>query len=220
MAYLRARVSFRRISDERIAAWRKIQTATASDVMNRGQAMIAAIKPVTTNTSICGQARTIQCILADNSIMHYASSTAERGEVLVADSGGITDAALWGGVTTLEAFKRGLGGLVVDGAVRDIRESKDIGFPIFARGIVPRGPHKAFGGKLDVAIACGGLSVKPGDLILGDDDGVVVVPLEQEEEVFARAVNHRKSEAYWFGVLDSGTPFYKILNIPEPEFMD
>lgn len=220
MAYLRKKVSFRRISEERIDAWRKVATASASDMMNRGGAMDASMKPVTTATSICGQARTIQCILADNSVLHYASSTAERGEVLVATANGITDAALWGGITTMESYKRGLGGLVIDGSVRDLKESKNIGFPIFAKGVVPRGPHKAFGGALDVPIACGGLVVHPGDLILADDDGVVVVPLEREEELFEKVVNFRRDENYWVEVLNTPKPFYQVLNIPEPEWMD
>jgi len=220
MAYLRKAVDFRRLSDERIAAWKKVATASASDMMNRGGAMCGAMKPVTAATAICGQARTVQCIMADNSILHYASSTALPGEVLVADAGGIIDVAVWGGITTLEAYRRGLAGLVVDGAVRDIRESRNVGFPIFCKGVVPRGPHKAFGGALDVPIACGGLSVSPGDLILADDDGVVVVPLDREEEIFRKVVDFRRDEQYWLEVLDTDKPFYQVLNIPTPDLME
>jgi regulator of RNase E activity RraA len=220
MAYLRKRVEFRKLSAERLAAWSTVATNSASDMMNRGQAMHASIKPVTTATAICGQARTIQCIFADNSILHFASSTAERGEVLVADVGGVTDAAVWGGITTIEAFKRGLGGLVVDGSVRDIKQSRDVGLPIFCKGITPRGPHKAFGGALDIPIACGGLAVRPGDLILGDEDGIVVVPLDQEEVIFEKVMKFRKTEDYWMEILNSDTPFYQVLNIPTPDFMD
>lgn len=220
MAYLRSRVRFSRLGAERLAEWQKIPTATASDCMNRGQAMVAAIKPIAPGMRICGQARTVQCIFADNSILHYANSTAEPGEVLVATSGGVTDAALWGGVTSLEAKMRHLGGLVVDGSVRDLAELLRVGFPIFCRGIVPCGPHKAFGGAMDVPIACGGLAVRPGDLILGDDDGIVVVPLDREEAVFKAAVNHRKSEEHWLKILGGPVPLYKDLGIPEPEFID
>lgn len=220
MAFLRKRVTFRRLSEERIAAWRTVATASASDMMNRHGAMHASMKPVTEATAICGQARTVQCIMADNSILHYASSTAERGEVLVADCGGITDAALWGGITTIEAHRRGLAGLVIDGAVRDIKESRKVGFPIFAKGVTPRGPHKAFGGALDVPIACAGLPVQPGDLILADEDGVVVVPLEREEEIFRKVIDFRRDEASWYKVLDTDKPFYQVLNIPEPDWME
>lgn len=219
MAYLRKAVEFRRLSDERIAAWRKVATASASDMMNRGGAMSGAIKAVTPATAICGQARTVQCIMADNSVLHYASSTALPGEVLVVDAGGIIDVAVWGGITTLEAHRRGLAGLVVDGAVRDIRESRNVGFPIFCKGVVPRGPHKAFGGVLDAPIACGGLSVSPGDLILADDDGVVVVPLDREEEIFRKVVDFRRDEQYWLEVLNTDKPFYQVLNIPAPELI-
>lgn len=220
MAYLRARTSYRKIEPSRIDAWRKITTGTASDCMNRGQAMAAAIKPLKLGMRICGQARTVQCMYADNSILHYANSTAEPGEVLVADVGGVVDAAVWGGVTALEAKLRKLGGLVVDGAVRDLSEILSSEVPVFCRGVVPRGPHKAFGGSLDTPIACGGLAVHSGDLILGDDDGVVVVPLDREEAVFQVAVNHRKSEDHWFKVLGGSVPFYKVINVPEPEYSD
>src|SRR5690554_5443921 len=131
MAFLRRRTDFRRISEERLDAWKKVATASASDMMNRHGSMHASMKAVTTANRIVGQARTVQCTTADNSILHYISSTAEAGEVIVADSGGVTDYALWGGITTLECYRRGVAGLVIDGAVRDLRESKDIGFPIF-----------------------------------------------------------------------------------------
>lgn len=220
MAFLRKRVSFRRIPEDRIAAWKNVATASASDMMNRHGSMHPDIKAVTTAARIVGQARTVQCTMADNSILHYISSTAEPGEVIVGDSGGITDHALWGGITTLESYRRGVAGLVLDGSVRDLRESRDIGFPIFCRGITPRGPHKAFGGALDVPIACGGQPVHPGDLILADEDGVVVVPLERENELFQKVINFRRDEQAWFKVLDTPKPFYQVLNIPEPDWMD
>lgn len=220
MAFLRKKVEFRRLSQERLEAWKKIATASTSDMMNRHGTMHAAIKAVTTANRFVGQARTVQCIAADNSILHYISSTAEPGEVIVADAGGAVEHALWGGITTLEAHRRGIAGLVVDGAVRDLRESRDIGLPIFCRGITPRGPHKAFGGALDVPVSCGGQPVMPGDLVLGDEDGVVVVPLDREEEIFRKVVDFRRDEAAWFKVLDTPKPFYQVLNIPEPEWMD
>lgn len=220
MAFIRHRAEFRKIPSDRLARWSKIATATASDCMNRSHSMCGAIKPLAHGMRICGQARTVLCVFADNSIIHYANSTIAPGEVLVADAGGVTDVAMFGGVTTLEAVRRKLGGLVIDGAVRDIAESIALKYPIFARGVVPRGPHKAFGGEMDVAIACGGLPVRPGDLVLGDDDGIVVVPLEREEEVFQKAVEHRKKEDYWLTVFDGPEPLYKVLGIPAPEIVD
>lgn len=220
MAYIRKKCEYRKISPERLAAWRKIATATASDCMNRSQGMAGEIKPIRLGMRICGQARTVQSIYADNSIIHYANSTALESEVIVADAGGVKDVAMFGGVTALEGVRRKLGGLVIDGAVRDIREAMDLDYPVFARGVTPKGPHKAFGGAMDIAIACGGVSVKSGDLILADDDGVVVVPLEREEEVFQKAMDHRKKEEYWLTIFDGPDPLYKVLGIPEPELVD
>jgi 4-hydroxy-4-methyl-2-oxoglutarate aldolase len=220
MAYYRKKCDFRRIAPSRLEQWKKISTATASDCMNRSQAMAGGIKPLASWMRICGQARTVQCVYADNSIIHYANSTAEPGEVVVADAGGVMDVAMFGGVTALEGVKRGLGGFVIDGAVRDIAEAIALKYPIFTRGICPKGPHKAFGGAMDISIACGGLSVSPGDLILGDDDGIVVVPLEREEEIFAKALDHRKKEEYWLTIFEGPEPLYKVLGIPAPDLFD
>ncbi|MBC2667135.1 RraA family protein [Novosphingobium flavum] len=220
MAYYVKRCEFRKLAPERIEAWKKIATATASDCMNRSNGMSGRIRPIRLGMKICGQARTVQSIYADNSMIHYANSTANPGEVVVADAGGVTDVAMFGGVTALEGIRRGLGGFVIDGAVRDIAEAMALDYPVFSAAITPKGPHKAFGGAMDIPIACGGVSVKPGDLILGDDDGLVVVPLEREEEIFAKALDHRKKEDYWLTVFDGPDPLYKVLGIPDPEFMD
>src|SRR5580704_15456247 len=110
MSYYRKKCEFRKIAPERLEQWRKISAATASDCMNRAQGMAAAIKPLRLGMRICGQARTVQSTYADNSIIHYANSTAEPGQVVVAEAGGVTDVAMFGGVTALEGIKRGLGG--------------------------------------------------------------------------------------------------------------
>lgn len=220
MAYYVKKCEFRKLSPERLAAWSKVATASASDVQNRSQGMDGEIKSLRRGMRICGQARTVQSVFADNSMVHYANSYAEEGEVIVVDAGGVKDVAMFGGVTALEGVKRKLGGLVMDGAVRDIGEILDLNYPVFTRGVTPKGPHKAFGGWMDIAIACGGLSVKPGDLILGDDDGVVVVPLENEEEIFAEVVDHKKKEDYWLTIFDGPDTLYTVLNIPAPEIID
>lgn len=220
MAYNIHKTQFRQLSPERLEAWSKVNTASASDMMNRGQAMGHDIKPLDRSMRICGQARTVRAIHADNSIIHYANSYARPGEVVVAEAGGNCEVAMFGGVTALEGIKRKLGGLVIDGAVRDIREAIDLGYPIFCKGVTPKGPHKAFGGEMDIPIACGGLAVKPGDLVLGDMDGITVVPLEWEEEVFAKVQEFRKTEDYWLTIFDGPKSLYEVLNIPEPTFIE
>ena len=139
--------------------------------------MSGAIKPISPEMRLVGQARTVNCMVADNSALHAALNLAQPGDVLIANAQSFEDVAVWGGLMTRAAMHRGIAGLVVDGAVRDSAEIADLGFACFARNAVPRGPHKGFGGSVDEVIACGGVRVAPGDLVVADRDGVVIVPL-------------------------------------------
>jgi regulator of RNase E activity RraA len=145
--------------------------------MNRSQAMGARIKPLAPGTRLIGQARTVACMVGDNGAIHAAIRLIGPGDVLVIAAGRHADTALWGGLLTQAALSRGAAGVVIDGAVRDIAEVRETGFPCFAAATVPAGPHKGFGGTIDGVIACAGCTVAPGDIILGDDDGIAVVPL-------------------------------------------
>ncbi|MDH3912533.1 MAG: RraA family protein, partial [Rhodospirillales bacterium] len=170
-----------------LEAWRAIPTAVASDCMNRAQTMSAAIKPLAPGTKLCAQARTVECMVGDNSAIHAALRLVGPGEALVIAAGGYADTALWGGLLTRAALARGLAGVVLDGAARDAAEIREHGFACFASAIVPAGPHKGFGGTLDGVVSCGGCSVAPGDLVLGDDDGIAVVPLGRQAQILAAA---------------------------------
>jgi regulator of RNase E activity RraA len=95
------------------------------------------------------------------------------------DGGGHTDRALWGDILSSVAKRKNLAGIVLDGAVRDVAELRAGDMPVYASGVSPAGPTKGWGGTIDTAISCGGVAVKPGDVILGDDDGVAVIPIER-----------------------------------------
>jgi regulator of RNase E activity RraA len=177
MPVTRHPATFRTLSAAELTTWRGTATATASDAMDRSQAMSGAIKPIKAGLSLCGQARTIQAMVGDNSALHLAVSLARPGEVLAIDAGGHEDTAVWVDILTTAAIGRGIAGIVLDGATRDVARIRDLGFPVFCRAVVPRGPHKGFGGVIDGPVAVGGVPVNPGDLVLGDDDGVTVVPL-------------------------------------------
>lgn len=179
---------FDRLSQDRLMAWRDIPPAIASDCMNRSRTMVAAIKPLARGMTLCGQARTIECMVGDNGPIHAAMRILEAGDILVIDAGGHPDVAVFGGLLTQAAMAAGAGGVVVHGAIRDCAEIIDLGFPVFAAAVVPRGPHKGFGGTIDGAISCGGCPVSPGDVVLGDDDGIAVVPLVQEVCVLESAI--------------------------------
>jgi regulator of RNase E activity RraA len=171
-------VNFTKLSSKTLNKWHAIPPAIVSDCMNRTHFMTSAIKPLKQGLSLIGQARTVTGMVGDNGISHAAIALAEKGEVLVIDAGGYEDVAIWGGIMTHAAMARGIAGVVIDGANRDTAEIQSLGFPLFSRSQVPSGPHKDFGGIIDGSISCGGCPVRSGDLVLGDDDGIAVVPLE------------------------------------------
>lgn len=217
MPLLRFSTSFERPSADMLAAWSEIPPAIASDCMNRSQAMAARIKPVRSGTRLTGPARTVSCMVGDNSAIHAAIRLIEPGDVLVIDGGGHTDTALWGGLLTQAALSRGAAGVVVDGAVRDVAELRDTGFPCFAAAIVPAGPHKGFGGTIDEVISCGGCIVAPGDIVLGDDDGIAVVPLARAGALLRDCRAKLAQEAESLERLRQGAMLADQMGIPQPD---
>lgn len=217
MTLYRHEQDFTRLDPAALAAWSGIPPAIASDCMNRAQAMSGAIKPVVPGTRLAGQARTVACMVGDNSAIHAAVRLLQPGEVLVIAGGGYRDTALWGGLLTQAALARGAAGVVVDGAVRDVAELRANGFPCFAAAAVPAGPHKGFGGTIDGVIACAGCPVAPGDIVLGDDDGVAVVPLAQAEAILAACRAKLAQEEQALARLRTGEPLADQMGIPEPE---
>jgi 4-hydroxy-4-methyl-2-oxoglutarate aldolase len=210
---------FTRLTESVLSAWATIPPAIASDCMNRSQSMAAQIKPLAPGTRLTGQARTVACMVGDNSAIHASLRLIGPGDVLVIAAGGYIDAALWGGMLTQAALSRGAAGVVIDGGVRDIAEIRETGFPCFAAGAVPAGPHKGFGGTIDGLISCAGCPVAPGDIILGDDDGITVVPLGYAETLLAdcRAKIAQEKEA--LECMRQGTLLADQMGIPEPEQM-
>ena len=220
MTIQRQRTDFEILPPETIAQWQSIPPAIVSDCMNREQVMAGAIKPVQEGTRLAGQARTVACMVGDNSALHVALGLVEKGQVLVVDAGGYGDTALWGGIMTRTAIERGIGGLVIDGAVRDVAEIREFGFKVFARAIVPAGPHKGFGGTIDGAISCGGCPVRPGDLIIGDDDGVCVVPLERQAKLLEASAAKIASEVATIADIAAGKLPSASMGLPDPEWID
>lgn len=216
MPIQRYEVEFEILLSETLEIWRRIPPAVASDCMNRGQSMAAAIKPVRAGTKLVGQARTVTAMVGDNGPSHIAIGLLRPGDVLVIDARGYDDAAVWGFNMTRAAMARQAAGVVIDGAVRDVAEIRELGFPCFARAAIPGGPHKGFGGTVDGPISCAGCPVRPGDLVLGDDDGVVVVPLVREEAVRAASLTKLEQEAAMLAAIEEGRTTAEIIGIEAP----
>lgn len=217
MALQRYDVTFEALSDAALTAWREIPAAVVSDVMNRSQVMAARIKPVGAGMRICGQARTVNCMAGDNSAPHHLIGMCKPGEVLVVDARGAVNVAIWGGIMTEAALHRKLGGIVVEGAIRDVAEIRAHGFPAFSSAVVPAGPHKAFGGIIDGTVSVGDCPVSPGDLIIGDDDGVAVVPLAWTTRMLQAAQEKIASEAETIRRIRAGELTADMMGLPAPE---
>ena len=183
MNIVRSKVSFKRLKDKELSKWQKIPTSIAGDSMNRQNVMSSRISSIREGMTLCGQARTVSVTHGDNSAIHAALTIINKGEILVVEGGGFTDRAVWGELMSLSSIHIGLGGVVIDGAVRDLRDLKKMNLPLFASGRTAAGPTKGGGGRIDIPISCGNVSLKPGDIIIGDDDGVAVIPFEIQNQI-------------------------------------
>lgn len=158
-------------------------TCNIADGMHRMYVMDGGIRPVSLAKKICGPAVTVRISLGDNLMLHKALGLVKPGDVLVVDAQGCTVFSACGGIMMLRMMKLGVQGIVVDGCVRDIEGIREIGLPVYARGVVPQGSGKAGPGQINFPVACGGISVMPGDVIAADENGVVCIPQDDIEEV-------------------------------------
>jgi 3-hexulose-6-phosphate synthase/6-phospho-3-hexuloisomerase len=170
-----------------------VSTPNISDAMHRKGAM-AGIVPVCRDARMVGRAVTVQGFAGDWAKPVEAVDIAEPGDVLVISNDGVTHVACWGELATMSAMQRGLSGVVIDGAARDIDDIRRLGFPVFSRAVAPNaGEPKGFG-EINAEVRCGGQLVRPGDWIAGDASGVVVVPRERAAEIARRALEVKKTE--------------------------
>jgi regulator of RNase E activity RraA len=172
--------------------------AVFADVQYRTGVMDSAIKPAF-RAKVCGQAVTVQLSKGDLVDPLKALEMGRPGDVIVVDAGGDPNTSVCGGLMGGLAQNRGIRGMIVDGAGRDTDELEDIGWPIWTRAITPRGTHTMFSGRkeelsINVPIACGGVVVNPGDFIVADLMGVVVIPLARAEEVVRLAAEQADRE--------------------------
>jgi 4-hydroxy-4-methyl-2-oxoglutarate aldolase len=164
---------------------------------------------------LIGPAYPVWTCAGDSSTIHRALWRAPVEAVLVVDAEGHLGRAVWGHVLTVAAQRRGLAGVVIDGAIRDLDAIRSTGFPVYARGVCPAGPHKGFAGRYGATIQCGGVSVAPESLVVGDADGVVVVPVSQTEQIMSRTLRTLEREADWLRRIDAGETTLELLGLSE-----
>ena len=175
------------ISDELMIRAKKLSSSLISDATESFGVMDYHIKPIAPKMKVIGTAMTVALRPGDNLFLHKAIYLSGKGYVLVVDGKGYSCGAAWGEMMTRAALAIGVEGLVLDGVIRDIAELRELGFPVFAKGSVPSGLNRIGPGEINSDISCGGISVHPGDLIFGDDDGVVVVSINKIAEVLDQA---------------------------------
>lgn len=188
----------RRSTPDQIASLLRLGTATIHEAQGQIGALDSGLKPIDPRRKLAGPALTVDCLPQDNLAIHLALAHASPGDVLVVDAKGFLEGGPWGDILTLAAQKRGIAGLVIDGAVRDSDAIIDMGFPVFARGLSIKATHKNHPGRIGGEVVCGGQPVRRGDIVVGDRDGLVVLRGEVGKIIEAgevREENERRMRA-------------------------
>lgn len=197
--------SIERPSKEIIEQYRGFVAANISDSMGRLFTMDYRINPVyRPMRKLCGIAITVQARPGDNLLSLKAIEVAQPGDVIVIATQGDTTLSVWGGFMSMMAARLGIAGVVTDGVIRDVEQSREAGLPIYAVGVTPAAPTKEGTGQINTSISCGGVVVEPGDIVVGDEDGVVVVPRREAEAVAERVRDRIAKEDAWLKIVESG----------------
>jgi RraA family protein len=194
----------RAVPAELAARFIGLPVANVSDCMSRLFAGGARLRPMHNGRPMSGPALTVRTRPGDNLMVHKALHLAAPGDVIVVDAGGDLTNALIGELMVATAISRKLGGFVINGAIRDARALREGDFPVFAAGVTHRGPYKDGPGEINVPIAIDGMVIEPGDLVMGDDDGVLCVPFAQAEALHAATVAKSQAEAQMVAAIHAG----------------
>ena len=195
----------RKVSPELIERFSSLPVANVSDSMARMSAGGANLRPMHAGGGLAGPALTVKTRPGDNLMLHKALDLAEAGDVIVVDAGGDLTNSLMGELMLAHAETKRLGGIVIHGAVRDVAYIRSRSLPVFAAGITHRGPYKDGPGEINVPVAIEGMVIHPGDLVLGDDDGVLCVPFDDCEQVYAAAKAKYEAEQHSMQAILAGT---------------
>jgi len=182
-------------------------------VLGRQCLLRPAMRPLFKGARLCGQAITCFNYPGDNLLLHAAIRVARAGDVIVATNGGDAQGALWGEMVTHYAQLRGLGGAVIDGAARDVDSVREMRFPVFSTVISASHPEKRGPGSANVPVSVAGVRVEPGDLIVGDGDGVLAIPPEHLAAAIESAETRMAKETALRERLASGATMYDLLGL-------
>jgi 4-hydroxy-4-methyl-2-oxoglutarate aldolase len=192
---------------------RALGAATVYEAQGAKGALDSGIKPIDPASRLVGPALTVDTRPADNLMLHYALLKAKPGDVLVVDAKGFLEAGPWGDVLTAAALKAGVAGLVIHGAVRDAEAIVATGFPVFCRGLSIKGTGKVHAGKINVPVCIGDVLIRPGDIVVGDRDGLVVVPPDEVVSVLESARAREAKEAGFRSAIERGASTAELLGL-------
>lgn len=203
------------ISADVIAMLRDLGTATIYEAQGAKGALDSGIKPIDPSMRLAGPAFTVDTRPADNLMLHYALLKAKRGDVLVVDAKAFMEAGPWGDVMTQQALQIGLAGLVINGAVRDAASIVEMGFPVFCRGLSIKSTGKNQRGEVNVPVCIGDVQINPGDIIVGDRDGLVVVRREEVEVAIRNSLARIEKEKLFREKIQNGVMTTELLGLDE-----
>jgi 4-hydroxy-4-methyl-2-oxoglutarate aldolase len=198
------------LTDKELLDLQRLPTGNICDANDKGGNMDPEIKPIDPKTRMVGPAYTVRCQPGDNITIHKALYEAPKGAVLVVDAHSYVGAGPFGEMMAIACKERGLAGIVIDGACRDASDIEELGFPVFSRAINPGGTVKESVGETNLTVQCGKVVVRPGDIVVGDRDGVVVIPSEKAGTVLEKAKAIAEKEAKVAEMLRQGKTILEI----------
>ena len=212
-------LNVKRPRPETIKLFQGLPSSNINDEMNRLYCMHDYIRLMNPSTAspLIGSAITVKAPIGDNLFFHEALDLAQPGDVLVVDGASGRNRSLAGEIMLRFAQEKGLAGVVVDGCLRDLDGIEGLHMPIYAKGITPQGPWKFGPGEVNVPIACGGQVVFPGDILVGDKDGIVVIRREDAETVAAAAQSKKSSEDAIFDLMQRDLSAYSERHLKESQ---
>ena len=196
-----------------VAALGKLGTATIHEAQGQSGALAHTIRPIYAGMKCCGPACTVKSHGGDNLMLHKAICVAQPGDVIIHDGEDWFESNVWGEIMTTGAMARGIAGLVTSGVVRDTEAIHAKGFPVFSQGVSMKWCTKAALGTINHPIIVAGVAINPGDIIVGDDDGVVVIPLERAAEVLGKSLAREEKERVMMAQLKQGKTTVELLGL-------
>lgn len=193
------------VPDDIVAEFAKLPVANVSDSMSRMTAAGTTLRPMHSSGGMAGVALTVKARPGDNLMLHAAIDRAVPGDVIVVDAGGALDNALIGELMLAYAIKKGVVGFVINGAIRDLDNFRETNLPTWAAGVTHRGPYKDGPGEVNVPIAIDGMVIHPGDIIIGDSDGVLCVPFDEAETILKATQAKSAAEIKQMADIEAGT---------------